>query len=170
MATKTTKKQSSRGQVYGNGTPIRTLDDAVALMEEFEAIRVEIEPKMDRQVEIKKAVTEYAVEKKLDVIQVDDAYFRKVQRENTFWVATDDELPTPKPRGAMSLKSIVENIDVVINGRTRSLWNFITKRVPDPERIDEAVRRGYITEKEISKAYLAKQQAPFLQRFNGTAQ
>jgi hypothetical protein len=49
------------------------------------------------------------------------------------------------------------------------LWNYITKRVPDAAQIDKAVSLGFVKEGVISKAYLEKPQAPFLQAYNGEA-
>jgi hypothetical protein len=57
----------------------------------------------------------------------------------------------------------------VVRGKEMPLWNYITKRVPDPEKIDRAVAQGFITEAKISKAYIEKPQAPFMQRFAGEA-
>lgn len=158
------KKAGSVDQVVVN-----SVEDAERYLAEMEEIQSEIAPKMARQVEIKKAVTAFAVSKKLDVVQIDGVYFRQINRANKLWVATDDDMPDPAPRGAKSLRAICTGLTANVKGKDIPLWNFITKRVPDPEKIDLAVSRGYVKESVISKAFLEKPQAPFLQRYVGEA-
>ncbi len=147
---------------------IKSAADAQAALERMEEIQDEVEPLMKEATEIKKAVTAFAVKKKLDVIQIDGAYYRQINRSTRMWVAEPGEMPSAIP-GAKSLKEICKGKKVKIKGKLVPLWNLITKRVPDPAAIDKAVNEGWIKEKEISKAYIEKPQAPFLQRFVGEA-
>lgn len=138
-------------------------------LERMEEIQAKIDPLMKEAVELKKSVTAYAVEKKVDVIQLDECYYRQINRETRMWVATDDDMPTNPPKKARSLKSICAGVKVTVKGKKVPLWNLVTKRVPDPEAIDRAVSKGWIDEDEIHKAFLSKPQAPFLQRYEGEA-
>ena len=149
---------------------IKTMDDAIAALEEMEAIGDEIKEKMARQVDLKKSVTTWAVAKKVDVVQLEGGYYRQINRSSRFWVGEPGDMPDPAPRGAKSLREITKGLKAVVNGKEMLLWNYITKRVPDPEKIDRAVAQGFITEAKISKAYIEKPQAPFMQRFIGEAQ
>lgn len=50
----------------------------------------------------------------------------------------------------------------------KSVWLKITKQTPDPDKIEEAVKKGLITRKQIQSAFEEKPKAPFLRRFQGT--
>jgi hypothetical protein len=136
-------------------------EEALRLLEEIEE---EISPKMIQATELKKAATQYAVDKKLDVIQLDGCYYRQINRATRFWVGTDDDVPDGLTN-VKSLQSLVKGKKA--NGKP--LWQLITKRVPDPEKISEAVGKGWVEETEIQEAFVEKPQRPFLQRFVGDA-
>lgn len=148
---------------------IKTLDDAVAALEEMEEIGEQINDAMQRQVDLKKATTKWAVAKRVDVIQLDGAYYRQINRTSRFWVGEASDMPQPAPKGAKSLREICKDKVATVRGKQIPLWNFITKRVPDPEKISRAVDEGFVKQSEIDKAFLEKPQAPFLQRFTGEA-
>lgn len=105
----------------------------------------------------------------MPVVQLEGSYWRKIQRKARFWVNTDAEMPDPAPKGAKSLKALCQGKTAKSGKKIVPLWNFITKRVVDPKKIDEAVAKGFITEKEINRAYLEADQKPFIQRFQGEA-
>jgi hypothetical protein len=148
---------------------ISSIDDAIAALEEMEEIGERIAEDMKRQVELKKAATAFAVKKKIDVLQLDGAYFRQINRASRFWIGEPAEMPSPTPKGAKSLREICAGLTATVKGKEIPLWNYITKRVPDPEKIDKAVALGFVKESVISKAYIEKPQAPFLQRYSGEA-
>lgn len=148
---------------------VRSMEEAISYLEEMEAITEAIAPLLRHQVDIKKVVTQYGVRKKVAVFQCDGLYFRQVNRANRFWASTDDDLPNPRPKGARSLKAIMSGKTVKVKGVKKSLWNLVTRRVVDQEKLNDAVSKGWITEKEIEKAYIEKSQAPFYQRFQGEA-
>lgn len=149
---------------------VTNMEEARQALEEIEAIEREIRPKMNRAVDLKKAVTNWAVGKKVNVVQLEDAYYRRIQRNTTLWVLTDEDMPEKAPKNARSIKSIVAGKKVKFKGKMVPLWQLVTKRVVDPIGIDHAVSQGWIKEKEIGKALLEKPQAPFLQRYEGEAQ
>lgn len=132
---------------------IGSIDDAVAALEEMEEIEKEIAPKMARAVQLKKAATEFAVKKKIAAIQLEDGYYRQITRQTKVW---DEE----------RLREICKGL-LAANGKP--LWNFITKRRLDPEMLNKAVAKGYISEKKAGKAFSEKPQAPFLQKYVGEA-
>lgn len=148
---------------------VTNLDEAVRALEEMEEIGERIKDDMAKQVELKKAATAWAVAKKVDVIQLENVYYRQINRASRFWVGEPDEMPDPMPKGAKSLREITRGMVANVKGKEIPLWNFITKRVPDPEKIDRAVALGFVKESVISKAFIEKPQAPFLQRFQGEA-
>lgn len=149
---------------------ISNLDEAILALEEVDEINERIKEDMARAVDLKKAATAWAVKKKVDVIQLDGKYYRQINRASRFWIGEDADMPEPTPKGAKSLKSICAGLTATIaGGKQIPLWNYITKRVPDPEKINRAVEKGFVKESVISKAYIEKPQAPFLQSFNGEA-
>jgi hypothetical protein len=144
-----------------------SLREALEFMEEAQAA---IKPILDSITVTRNQATTYMHSHAVPVVQLKGRYWRKIQRKSRFWVATDSEMPSPKPRGAESLKSLCQGRVIKKKGKKDvSLWNFITRRVIDPAKIQEAVALGYLTEKEIGKAYLEADQAPFIQRFAGEA-
>lgn len=166
--TEMTKKSKKDNALY-NGIAIRSEIDAINLLGQLEELQAQIEPLQKQAVDIKTAVTKYAVEKKIDVLQLDDVYYRQVNRNSTTWVATPNDMPLNAPEGAMSLAEICEGKTVKVGGKTKKLWNLITRRTPSPELIEAAVRNNWVKADEIEKAFLEKPQAPFLQRYQGEA-
>jgi len=134
---------------------IEDMDDAIAALEQMEAIEAAISEAQKRSVELKKEVTAWSNTKKVTVIQLDDHYYRNISRSTRVW-------------NPIKLKKLTEEITVKIGGKKKSLWLYITKRVPDAEKIDLAVKKGYISQKKVEKAYETKPQAPFLQKYLGT--
>lgn len=149
---------------------VESKKDAIAALDEMETIQEFIDPLMQRTVELKKAAQAFAVKTKTTSLDLPQRsmYFRLIQRYTRMWIGTDEDMPDPKPKNAKSLKEITSEIKIKRKGKkTTSLWNLITKRVPDPDLINEAVGKGWITEKKISKAFVEKPQAQFLQRYHG---
>ena len=149
---KTSVKTTPTGMVV-----ITSVDEARAALEELRELdeqRAEIER---RQVGLKVAATEFCAKKKIAAIQLDGEYYRLIQRETSQW---DSE----------KLREITKDVKVKVKGKSKSLWNLVTRRVPDPVQIDLAVKQGWITEKRIQKAYTTKAQKPFLQKYTGEAE
>lgn len=130
---------------------IDSMEAAVAALEQMEEINEALMQAQKRTVDLKKAVTSWAVYKKVDVIQLDGHYYRQIQRHNRGWDAD-------------KLKDAVKGLK---DKKGKPLWNFITKRIPDPEKIDMAVNMKLVPEKKIMKCFVEKPQAPFLQKFEG---
>lgn len=174
-----------RKQTLGRGTPmthdfqvefvegaiiIDDEDSAVEAAERMEEAVNAIAPVLDFIKRSRDALTDYSVTHAVDVIQCDGFYWRKIQRENEFWVATDDDLPADAPKGSTSLESIARNVTVEVKGKQKPLWPLITKRVLDSKKLEKAVARGWIPEKVVAKARLSKLQNPFIQRYDGEAE
>lgn len=144
---------------------IKTKAEAEEALRRVVEIEEELAPKMAEASALKIAATDYAVSKKLDVIQLDGMYFRQITRFNRVWIGTEEDLPAGLSGKVKSLASIVKGKKV--NGKP--LWQLITKRVPDPEKINEAVGKGWISEDEIAPAFFERPQKPFLQKYVGDA-
>lgn len=146
---------------------IKTKAEAQEALQRVVEIEEQISPLMNEATALKTAATEYAVGKKLDVIQLDGVYFRQITRYNRFWVGTEDDLPAQ-----VEMRSGVKSLYSIVRGKKHNgkpLWQLITKRVPDPDAISDAVGKGWLSEDEIAPAFVEKPQKPFLQKYVGDA-
>jgi hypothetical protein len=116
---------------------------------------------------LKTAATKYADGKNIDVVQLDGRYYRRIQRASRRWVGIEDDMPNKAPASARPLSKLVKGKWVTQNGKRVPLWNLLTRRIPDPERIDAATRQGIIDLKDIEAAYVEIPQQVFYQRFSG---
>ena len=125
--------------------------EALTMMEEIQEI---IQPYMDMQVDLKKAATQFCTEKKIDKVPVGDHHYSLVTRHTRSW-------------NPVKLRKIIKEKYGKVKPGGKPLWNYITKRVVDPELINRAVAEGHMKEKVISKAFEETPQTPFLQRYSG---
>lgn len=160
------KPQTIEVEVYTGAVIVDAEERAVEILEMMEAAAEALKPIQDFITDARTAVTEFQRTRGVRTVQLDGHYWRLVERFTRYWVATPADMPTPKPKGAKSLREICKG---KADGNGKPLWNFITRRVPDAKLIDQAVKEGFITTKEIQKAYLEKPQTPFIQRYDGVA-
>jgi hypothetical protein len=175
------KSAKKKRQTIGTGKPkvieIEIIDginiaDEDSLREALQLL-TDLKPKLQEiekfQSIVKSHATTYMHSHALPVVQVDGSYWRKIVRTTRFWVAEDKDVPDSAPRSAKSLKSLCQGKVAKVGKKSIPLWQYITKRVIDPEKIDMAVQHGFLTEKEIGKAYLERDGNPFIQEFTGVA-
>jgi hypothetical protein len=138
---------------------IKTVADATEAVARAREYKAEIKDIMNDTTELSRAAARFLHEKGISEVELEDGSTVKVvQRHNRFWAATDDDVPDGI--GARSLRSIIGDRKT---GKGKKVWNFITKRVIDEDKLDIAVGRGYITEDEIAPALIEKPQSPYLQ-------
>ena len=154
-----------------NGTyTIKTLADTKRALELGHEIKRGIHDDMVQSTELVKAATAFFTETDEGIeaiengLELDDGSEAKVvQRYTRFWIGTDDDMPDDPPREARSLKSLCGKRKIERKGKTISLWNFLTRRVPDAERIENAINLGLISEEDVAPAFVEKPQKPFIQ-------
>lgn len=114
-------------------------------------------------VELKKAAEGYMVAKGIDEIQLDGESYAKVIRGgyDRHWILLDSEITEQMP-GVKSLRSILQKKFGKSTQGYRDAMRKITKRIPDAEKIEEAVSEGLLTEKEIAPAFVEKEKKPYL--------
>lgn len=156
LATKKSKDKSTLAPGKDGKIRIRNRQELAEALEEVDEIQEKIVPMMNRVTELKKGATYYAAEKRVDVVQLKGRYWRLIERVSKGW-------------DAKLVQKIVKGKKVKVDGEKKSLWNLITKRVPDPEKINDAINNGWLDEDEISEAFRETPQAPFLQRYDGKA-
>jgi ribosomal 50S subunit-associated protein YjgA (DUF615 family) len=112
------------------------------------------EMKID-SVELKKAATNYLAAKGAESLKFGTGRIAKLVRavNQKKWIGTKDEL-TQSDYGQE-----VKPLRSLVNKET---WMLITKRVPDPEKIDQMVVEGDLKLKDIEAAYVETYKAPYL--------
>ena len=155
------KKKSGGANVKTKADAIAALEISVRLKEEAEALMQEhgITEMLEAAEALKKKATAFAASKNIDKLDLPDGRYGKLITavHERVWVGTKGDIPEGAPDKITPLKSLVP----------KEVWMKITKRVPDPERIDEAVSEGLITHDQIAPAYFEKMRAPFLRVFGG---
>jgi hypothetical protein len=156
-------KQNKNGQYV-----ISSKRDAVQALALMEELREEIEAlstkyglteMMQDAAELKKAATGYMTNNNVKELDVPKAgkVARLQQAVSGMWIGDRDDIPDDVPaRDVKTLKSLV----------SKSIWLKLTRRVPDSEKIAEAVQDGLVTEDEISDAYFEKPSAPYLRLYD----
>lgn len=153
--------------------PIKTKADAVEALElstmlkdeaEAEMIKLGIKEKLEAADELKKKVTGFAASKGIDKLDLPDGRYGKLIQAvgERIWIGTKKDIPEGATDKIKPLKSLV----------SKEVWMMITRRVPDPELIEQAVSDGAVTLDEIEPAYFEKMRAPYLRVFgsgNGEA-
>lgn len=141
---------------------VEALTEATKLKEEAEALMQEhgITEMLETADELKKKATAFAASKGIDRLDLPDGRYGKLITavHARIWVGTKDDIPEDATNKVKPLKSLV----------SKEVWMKITRRVPDPERIEQAVSDGLVTLDEIEPAYLERMRAPFLRVFGGS--
>jgi len=113
-------------------------------------------------VELKKAAERYMTSKGLDEIQLEGTSYAKLIRAgyDRRWILLDKDMPDEAHPSAMSLRRILKRH--FSTDEFKAVWARVSKRVADPEGIQEVVDEGLITENEIAPAFIEKERRPFL--------
>jgi hypothetical protein len=141
---------------------IEALEESVALKGAAEELMREhgITEMLEAADDLKKKATSFAAAKGIDKLDLSDGRYGKLITavHERVWVGTKDDMPDNVAGDVKPLKSLV----------SKEVWMKITKRVPDPERIEQAVGEGLVTLDEIEPAYFEKMRAPFIRVFGGS--
>lgn len=115
--------------------------------------------------ELKKAVTAYCSNNGIDRLDFahDDAPFHGtlVAGHDTRWILSKDDLVSAgQPKGAKSLRAILRA--KLSTEDFKYAWAKVTKRVVNPEGIDELVTEGMVSENDVAPALVEKPRTPYL--------
>ena len=150
------------------------LKSALLLMQELaddiEALRLKhgIQELEQDATELKKAATRYMEENEIDEVALEGGQYGKLVRGayDRRWILSDDELTEAElADGARSLRRILKKKFKNSPDKFKQAYAFVSKRVADPEGIQEAVSEGLVTEKEIAPAFVEKEKRPYLRVF-----
>jgi hypothetical protein len=125
---------------------------------------------MQEATELKKAATEFCVAKGIEKLDLGDSYAGL--REDGYdrrWIVDKGELVQFQLAGAanvIDLKTILKKKfakkGVSVTAEFKEVWKRITKRVVDPDALQEAIDDGTLDEDEIAPAFVEKKKAPYL--------
>jgi len=148
--------------------------EALQMMETLKAEIAELEAKygisemQQDATELKKAVTRYCEVNDIDRI---DFTTNDVPMHGTLvsgfdkkWLLTDEDLRSAgQPKGAKSLRRILRK--KISPAEFKQVWARVTKRVVDPEGINELVDEGMLDESDVAPALVEKPRASYLRIF-----
>jgi hypothetical protein len=90
----------------------------------------------------------------------DDGYVNFIQAIGEHvWIANKSDIPKDAPENARSLRSILG----------RELFQYATRRVADPKKIEQLIEDGEITEEQIAPAHYTRMRAPYIRFEKGPA-
>jgi len=164
----TTKKKG--GGITSEEAARAALAEYRALKGEAERLMVEhgITAKLEEADALKKAATEWAVKNDKAVINLEGGLYFRLRRDKYGgqWIATDDDLTAEMPATAMSIRRILR-LKFPNEETRRDIWNRITRRVIDPEKLKRVIAEGELTAEEVAPAFVEKEKAPFLIGYGG---
>jgi hypothetical protein len=114
---------------------------------------------------LREAATAYMTQKNMKQITLSNGKVKKlVERMTRKWIGTRADLKAIQATDdVIPLKEIVAGTKVERNGKWVPLWNVITKRVIDPDKLDEVIAAGTLSEEEVAPAFVEIPQKPFIQ-------
>lgn len=167
-------------KVHDNGfVEIKTKKDAIEAMARFRDLQAEIQELKEESglndlekdaVAYKAAAQSYMIDAGLDHLPGDGFHGTLVKGSGaSHWIATDDDLTGNEPARCQSLQSIIEKkfkSSIKAKGsKARKVWMKITKRVIDPDAVEEAVNAKLLSVDEIAPAWYETTRAPYLRIF-----
>lgn len=163
--------------MHENGfVEIKTQKDALEALKRFRELKEGIEEiraendldAMEKDAAAYKVAAQgFMLRSNIDSIQGDGWHGTVVRSSGTsHWIETEDDIPE-------NARDDVESLDTIIERKTKSkisekgskarkLWMKMTKRVLDPEAIEELVQEGKLKVDEIAPAWYETQRAPYL--------
>jgi hypothetical protein len=141
------------------------------------------EMEMD-QVELKKAVTRWAVAAGIDRIEIDDGVWATMIAQNydAHFIGTDADIPTTREemfrlgildddgtvkRSIIPLRKIIFRKFKKNPKMQKEIWNRVTKRVVVKEEVEEIVAEGILTVDDIAPCFVEKAKTPYLRIYEG---
>jgi urocanate hydratase len=167
-------------KIHDNGfVEIKTEKDALEALRRFRELKEGIDEirrendldDMEKDAAAYKASAQnFMIQANLKHLQGDGWHGTLVESSGTsHWIETDDDLTENMRKDARSLQSIIEEkfkSSITEKGsKARKMWLKITKRVLDPDAIEEQVNEGKLKVDEISPAWYETSRAPYLRIF-----
>jgi len=174
-----------------NGTyVIRNMKDAVAALNLFQTLDEEITELMQENgitemmqdaVELKKAVTKWAVETGTERIDYDNHHASLIsQNYDAKFIGTTAEIPRTREelyrvgavdehgreiREIVPLRTILKRKFKKNPAKVKELWKRVTVRVVNKEAVEELISEGILTVDEVAPCFVEKSKSPYLRSF-----
>lgn len=167
-------------KVHDNGyIEITTDEDAIEALQNAKNLQNEIEEvkaesgldELEKDLTAyKAALRDFMIRTNIEHIPGDGFHGTLVKGSSgSRWITTDDDISENDPERVMSLQACIEKkfkSKVSEKGsKARKVWLKITKRVADPEAIEEAVNEKVLKVEDISPAWVELTRAPYLRIF-----
>jgi hypothetical protein len=167
-------------KVHENGfVEIKSKKDAEKALEAFHNLKAEIDDLKEESgldelekdaMAYKAAVQAYMVTNDLEHLQGDGYHGTLVKGAGSSrWIGDESDMTGDEPARVVPLVEILEKkfkSSIATKGsKARKVWMKITKRVVDPEAIEELVAEGTLDVDEISPAWIETTRAPYLRVF-----
>jgi hypothetical protein len=124
---------------------------------------------------LKKQATEWAIEKDIDRIDMEDGRYYGLRRDvyNKQIIGDENDLNDLKdPQGVIPLKTILKRKfgKQTVKGKVMkfkwfAVWQQVTSRKVDVDKLQMAVTDGTLTLDEIQAAYYQETKSPYLRRY-----
>jgi hypothetical protein len=114
---------------------------------------------LEKAESLKDKATDYCVSKGIDRLDLEDGRYGKLieSAQERIIVGTRADIPVDAPVALKPLKSLV----------SKELWMKITRRVPDVDKIEQAISDGLLTIDEIQPSYYERMRKPYIRVFGG---
>ena len=160
----------AKAAISSSGIKVKSKSSAAAALQAAQDLKAQAEALMEEHGitamlegadALKKQATKFCAEKGIDRLDLEDGSYGKLitSVQERVWVGTKDDIPGDAVGRVTPLKSLV----------SKEIWMKLTRRVPDPEKINDAVAEGLVTLKEIEPCYFEKHRSPYLRVFAGSA-
>lgn len=147
---------NKEGAIKALGMMQERSEEAIQLSKEYGITDLQREA-----AELKKAATAFCVAKGIEKLDLGDSYASLRQDGyDRRWIATKDELAEVDAPDAVPLRTILKR--EFSTGQFKEIWNRITRRVVDPDALQEAIDEGILNEEEIAPAFVEKKKSPYL--------
>jgi hypothetical protein len=168
-------------KVHENGfVEITSKKDAIEALEAAHNLQVELDDLKEEHgisdlekdiVAYKAALRDFMVRSNIDHIPGDGFHGTLVKSAGSSrWITDKSDLTGNEPDRVMTLRKCIEKKfgeKITKKGsQAREVWQKITRRVADPEKIEEAVNEGLIDVDDISPAWMEVTRAPYLRIFS----
>src|SRR5262245_368372 len=127
-------------------------------------------PELEEQAdELRRQATDWAVKSDKETISLGGTLYARLRRDKYggTWMATDNDVTAYTPVNVMSMRANLKKKYAKDAAQFREVWNRVTKRAVDPEKLDRVVQEGVLTADEIAPAYYEKDKKPFIQIYGG---
>ena len=167
MAAKTKKSKKKITEIDSTKIAQRALKEHLALEAEIAKRTVEagIPELAALSAEYKSLVTEWAVNEKVERIEIDDTHHATLisQFYDSRFIGTADDLTGEEAKGVIPLRTLLRR--QFGKEGAKEIWHRVTRRVVDRELVEEVIAEGILTVDDVAPAFVEKQKKPYLRIF-----